>query len=187
MSINDLHGLLGLQPSSEEISDQIRRLSSLVDSPNAAIPVIKSYPDAVYHNYVTLGISLLFVRTPTDLILDSIDVYNVEAGTNGRMTSERGFSTYPVVPLTLTHGEEKIEIYGGTTGKEFVKSIGEPERKGGGSGPSSGSIGIWCEWKKVGLMVELDARGVQAWDKGKDAVWRVITLFPCDYYIKTSY
>ena len=67
------------------------------------------------------------------------------------------------------------------TGKDFVKVLGEPDRKGGGAGPSSGSIGIWCEWSKDGLMVEFggdEARGPQAWERGKDEVWKVITLFP---------
>jgi len=66
------------------------------------------------------------------------------------------------------------------TGKDFVAALGEPDRKGGGSGPSSGSIGIWVEWTRDGLMVEFggdDSRGPQAWERGKDALWRVISVF----------
>ena len=64
--------------------------------------------------------------------------------------------------------------------QELVSVLGEPDRKGGGAGPSTGSIGIWCEWSKDGLMIEFggdDARGPGAWERGKDAVWKVITLF----------
>ncbi|XP_006454648.1 hypothetical protein AGABI2DRAFT_189890 [Agaricus bisporus var. bisporus H97] len=67
-----------------------------------------------------------------------------------------------------------------TTGKEFVQALGEPDRKGGGTGPSSGSIDIWCEWTKDGIMVEFggsQAKGPNVWETGKDAVWKVVTLF----------
>jgi len=73
-----------------------------------------------------------------------------------------------------------VEIKQQSTGKDFVRCLGEPDRKGGGAGPLSGSIGIWCEWSRDGVMVEFggdEARGPQAWERGKDAVWKVITLF----------
>jgi len=65
-------------------------------------------------------------------------------------------------------------------GKEFIALLGEPNRKGGGAGPSSGSIGIWVEWTRDGLMVEFggeESRGPQAWERGKDAPWKVISIF----------
>jgi len=55
--------------------------------------------------------------------------------------------------------------------------MGEPERKGGGAGPASGSIGIWCDWPKEGIMIEFDASGPQAWEHGKDTKWRLLTLY----------
>ena len=194
MSSTDLRSLLGLSPSSSAISDHITRLSRLVNSVNvAAVAAVKSYPDTVYLNYFSLGLSLQFVPTKgykpavgaeragleeDKLVLDSIDIYN--ASTAVKNTSERTFSPYPLIPFTTVLKDGTLQVAQGTTGKEFVQVLGEPERKGGGSGPSNGSIGIWCEWTKEGTMIEFggdDARGPQAWERGKDAVWRVMTIF----------
>ena len=134
-----------------------------------------------------------------NLSLDSIYIYNVPKksqerakGTSVR-AAELAFATYPISPFDLTidaiakdkDGKTvprppKLEVTKETTGKDFVKALGEPDRKGGGAGPSSGSIGIWCEWTKDGIMVEFggdEAKGPQAWERGKDAVWKNITLF----------
>jgi hypothetical protein len=153
-------------------------------SANAVVPEIKIYPDAVYYNYFQLGISILFQPAagykPGDLsqldtsklFLQSIDIYN---------ESEIKYATYPSYPLVFFPSSTKtLSITPQTSGKDFVSALGEPDRKGGGNGPMSGSIGIWCEWPKLGLMVELggdDVRGPQAWEKGKDATWKTITLF----------
>lgn len=209
--------LLGDHPSSQRLSEYINSLASLVSSPDAAIPEVKSYRDAVYFNYYPLGLSLLFSPQndykPTtglkredlqvnNLILDSVDIYNVpkpvsslaEGAKMPRM-AELAFASYPVSPLVLplvaqaqsAEGAEpsairptSFDVQLSTSGKDFVATVGEPDRKGGGAGPSSGSIGIWCEWSKEGIMVEFggeEARGPQAWERGKDAVWRVITVF----------
>ncbi|KAH7104094.1 hypothetical protein BKA62DRAFT_693510 [Auriculariales sp. MPI-PUGE-AT-0066] len=73
-----------------------------------------------------------------------------------------------------------LALDAGTTGQQVLEQLGEPDRKGGGTGPSAGSIGIWCEWSRLGVMVEFggdEARGPQAWDKGKLAIWSNLTLF----------
>jgi hypothetical protein len=153
-------------------------------STNDVVPEIKVYLDAVYYNYYQLGISILFQPTvgykpegpsqldTSKLSLKSIDVYN---------ESEVKYATYPSYPLIFTPSDTKtISITPQTSGKDFVQALGEPDRKGGGNGPMSGSIGIWCEWSQLGLMVELggdDVRGPQGWEKGKDAKWKTITLF----------
>ncbi|KII93793.1 hypothetical protein PLICRDRAFT_405835 [Plicaturopsis crispa FD-325 SS-3] len=132
------------------------------------------------------------------LVLDSIDVYNMPkikrpgatASNKASRSAEAAFASYPVSPLILSLSgpskdgktrPDKLDVTPETTGKEFVECFGEPDRKGGGAGPSAGSIGIWCEWSKDGIMVEFggdEARGPQAWEKGKDAVWKIITIFP---------
>jgi hypothetical protein len=205
ITLPDIRHLLSLKPSSPELLNYI---STLVTVSGASViePEIKSYPDAVYFNYFKLGLSLLF--TPTSgykpkmnlsraelqddgLILDGIDLYNVPTSSNGKTKSAiLAYSTFPLTPLaiTLTPGivgdkprPDVLEITPVTTGKDFVGALGEPARKGGGAGPSSGSIGIWCEWAADGLMIEFggdEARGPQAWERGKDAVWKVISIFP---------
>jgi len=177
--------LLGLHPQSPKITDYLTSLS-------APAPEIKSYSDAVYFNYFSIGLSLLYKPSPNNnLSLDSIYIYNIKAKSS--RAPERTFSTYPSFPLVLSidaslkdkdgkllSRPQNLQVGADTPGKDFVQALGEPDRKGGGAGPSSGSIGIWCEWSKDGIMVEFggdEAIGPQAWERGKDAVWKIITLF----------
>ncbi|ESK98057.1 hypothetical protein Moror_493 [Moniliophthora roreri MCA 2997] len=133
------------------------------------------------------------------LIMDGLDFYNTPLQTSNPDTkksvrkAEVAFASHPVSPITLkldakvtdkdgnlASRPESFSAHRDSTGKDFVQAFGEPDRKGGGSGPSSGSIGIWCEWSKDGILVEFggaEARGPQAWERGKDAVWRVISIF----------
>lgn len=201
----DLTSLLGLSPSSDKLAVYLNTINS---SPHAQTPEIKSYPDAVYHNYFDIGLSLLYV--PVDgykptlgslpdnldlarLRLDSVIVYNISKTADSQVASPSStknvYSSYPSFPLFFCTSiigkdgklgpQETVEVKPGTTGKEFVAAFGEPDRKGGGTGPSSGGIGIWLEWSRQGLMVEFgESKGLQAWEKGKDAIWSVLTAFP---------
>lgn len=207
--VPDIQTLLGANPSADSITVFLK---DLVRHSNTSLtaPEVKSYSDAVYFNYYSLGISLLFIPQkwykPTgglkledlqvdSLVLDSINIYNAPKpkatptkSTTSNRTAELAFSTYSLSKWNLSLSpeasacnESSIEISLTTNGKDFVSCLGEPDRKGGGAGPSSGSIGIWCEWSKHGIMVEFggdEARGPQAWERGKDAIWRVITVFP---------
>jgi len=128
-------------------------------------------------------------------VLESIYVYNIppKNASHPRTTAETAYATYPHFPLALAliadvrdkDGKPiprppNLDVLADTSGKDFVQALGEPDRKGGGAGPSSGSIGIWCEWPKDGIMVEFggdEAKGPQAWERGKDAVWKIITIF----------
>lgn len=207
---SDLKQLLGQKPSSSALSEHISALVSKAAKPESITPEVKSYSDAVYFNYYPLGLSILFkpingYKPKTglkreelrddDLELDGIDIYNVpppKAGANAARATKSAYTTYPISPIVLSlvplppdkDGKaraEEISITPETTGKEFVLSMGEPDRKGGGAGPASGSIGIWCEWAKDGVMVEFggeESRGPQAWERGKDAVWKVVSIFP---------
>jgi hypothetical protein len=206
MSSQDIRSLLGVCPSSEQLNAYIAALAKVTTVSDRTVPEIKTYADSVYFNYFALGFSLLFVPKNgykpksglkrEDLIdrnlkLDGIDIYNVPIAkpTSSKVTSARhNFSTHPISPLVLSLPPSELKecppqlvVLPETTGKDFVAGLGEPDRKGGGAGPSSGSISIWCEWSKDGIMVEFggdEARGPQAWERGKDAVWSVITLFP---------
>lgn len=201
--------LLGANPSADSITVFLKDLVQHSNT-SLTVPDVKSYSDAVYFNYYPLGISFLFIPQngykPTgglkledlqvdSLVLDSINIYNApkhKATTTKTITSSRtaelAFSTYSMskwnlslAPEASASNESSIEISLTSNGKDFVSCLGEPDRKGGGAGPSSGSIGIWCEWLKHGIMVEFggdEARGPQAWERGKDAIWRVITVFP---------
>lgn len=198
----DLRSLLGCNPSSTELENYTAFLIAIAALDRPVSPEIKPYSDAVYFNYYKLGLSLQF--SPTDgykpssqdelkndkLSLDSIYLYNTFRG-----EGVSKFSPHPVSPILLKlnpnvrdkdgnllsrPGPSALEVHKDMSGKDFVKVLLEPDRKGGGTGPSSGSIGIWCEWSKEGLMVEFggaDASGPQAWERGKDALWKIITVF----------
>ncbi|KAF7800045.1 hypothetical protein EIP86_011288 [Pleurotus ostreatoroseus] len=200
----DVKQLLGLQPSSDQLSSYLSTISTLSEG-SSTIPEVKSYSDAVYFNYHTLGLSLLFKPVngykpktglkredlqDANLELDGIDIYNAlkpKEGAAGRQTKS-AYASYPVdtlklglTPIADKERPEYVVAKRSTTGKEFVSCMGEPDRKGGGAGPSIGSIGIWCEWSKDGIMVEFggeESRGPKAWETGKDAVWKVISIFP---------
>ncbi|KZT41318.1 hypothetical protein SISSUDRAFT_982046 [Sistotremastrum suecicum HHB10207 ss-3] len=190
--------ILGFSPASPEIADFLKKLSpDNIGSLNQG--EVKSYPDAVYFNYYKLGLSLQFVpqngyRPPTNativdldltrLTLDSIDIFNrsdtpEESQKSRPKSSSPKYDSFSALPIALPT-PTNFEISSQTTGKQFVEGLGEPSRKGGGSGPLSGSINIWCEWTEHGIMVEFggnDARGPQAWERGKDAVWAILTIF----------
>ena len=198
-NLSDLRDLLGHSPSSHQLTEYLSTLSTTTPSPE-----VKSYPDAVYFNYYSLGLSLLFVPVngykpgsnasrqdllDTHLILDGVDIYNSDNLTGETASHRSSYSPYPLTPIIIAITPETtsdttrssfLNITQSMLGKEFVALLGEPDRKGGGSGPSSGSIGIWVEWSRDGLMVEFggeSSRGPQAWERGKDSPWKVISVF----------
>jgi len=201
----DVKTLFGLPPTSQSVKEYISSLYSLANSGNDDKVRVKAYPDAVFVNYYSLGCSIEYrptngyrppsnVQSITDLqtdklALDKIDIYNSPPDDSEPETTQKAkskttpvFAKYPGLPLMISFSREpgSISVTSESTGKDFVAALGEPDRKGGGSGPSSGSINIWCEWTKEGFMVEFggrDARSPQAWDKGKDATWKVLSLF----------
>jgi hypothetical protein len=199
MSDSDLRDLLGHTPSSHQLTGYLSKFSTTIPTPE-----VKSYPDAVYFNYYSLGLSLLFVPVnghkpqsnatrqdllDTHLVLNGVDIYNSASSSNLAGETGSQYSPYPITPIVIAISPETggdtarpsfLNITQRMVGKEFVALLGEPDRKGGGSGPSSGSIGIWVEWTRDGLMVEFggeDSRGPQAWERGKDAPWKVISIF----------
>lgn len=196
--------LLGLSPSSKRLESSLTAIAPL---PVGAAPEIKAFSDSVYFNLYDIGISLVFhpkdgyrpkrgsAREELDsekLFLASVDIYNHQANltppTPSTTTSaprppsslKRTFAPFPSYPIAITHPSSSsssslstLLVNPKTTGKDFVVALGEPDRKGGGEG----SIGIWTEWTQLGVMVEFASGGLQAWDKGGDAVWKTVTIF----------
>ncbi|KAJ7169739.1 hypothetical protein C8R46DRAFT_1089838 [Mycena filopes] len=203
MAVSNIRGLLGVTPSSDALAQFIASF------PSAADPEVKSYSDAVYFNYYTLGLSLLFTpqngyKPATGLAAlfskgSTCTTYpNLLRPTRRRRALRRAKPSSHSLPFPGSHSvlavadhatdkdgkalsrPREFTVDADTTGKYFVECFGEPARKGGGAGPSSGSIGIWCEWSRDGLMVEFGgekAQGPQAWERGKDAIWKVISVF----------
>ncbi|SCZ98599.1 BZ3500_MvSof-1268-A1-R1_Chr3-1g05490 [Microbotryum saponariae] len=137
------------------------------------------------------------------LKLVGVDVYNPETwkgqeskGTENKKKLEyRPFPRYPIVisvpasavadaPTSTTtkntttatsdpSSPTTVLVHPTTQAHDFTSSLGEPDRKGGGAG----SMGIWCEWTQLGVMVEFASAGLEAWDKGRDVRWMVLSLF----------
>ena len=205
-STSDPRHLLGLSPTALPLLDYLSQVARLSGSDHVPDAEIKSYPDSLYKNYYSLGLSLMFVAKDgskfirdidpesDNLVLDSIDIYNAEpekekSNSKDGSSPKHNYTSYPALPLVLSllpttdaskPRSNELIITASSAGKEIVGALGEPDRKGGGTGPSSGSINIWCEWVKDGIMVEFggpNANGPHAWERGKDAKWRIITLF----------
>ncbi|GAA5867767.1 hypothetical protein JCM3774_003405 [Rhodotorula dairenensis] len=201
-----LSGFLGQAPFSSSYSPLLEQLASGLDTP-VADPVVKAYSDIVYLNYHSLGLSLSFepsggykpgrgtdldeVRTEGRngrLQCTGVDVYNHEEGTDDEQEGGQGgpprkrkgpgadYAPFPRYPILLPGGPHPFALDPATVGKDLVSHYGEPSRKGGGE--SGTSMGVWTEWTPEGVMVEWRSTGLGAWDKGGEATWSVVSLFP---------
>lgn len=204
MPTDDPRTLLGSPPSSSSLREYLQDVSNLAKSTDSINPEVKTYKDAIYMNYYALGLSMMFVGkagagplSPTDITsdnleLDSIDIYNCppQSGDPQKAAIKslaKVYTSHPASSITLpllpvenndsSSRATEMTITPTSTGKDIVSVLGEPTRKGGGAGPASGSIGIWCDWTKDGIMIEFDAGGPQAWEHGKDTKWKVLTLY----------
>ena len=199
----DTKDLFGLPPTSQRVKKFVSSLYSLATTGHHDEVKVKAYPDAVFVNYYALGFSIEYRPTngykpspntqsieelqTNNLALDKIDIYNhlyndePNATPPPRTKSNIAptFARYPDLPFMVTFSLEpkSISVSAGTTGKDFVAALGEPDRKGGGTGLSSESISIWCEWTKEGVMVEFGGQDARAWDTGGDARWKLVSLF----------
>jgi hypothetical protein len=177
--VMSLHNLLGSGPDSAALQNWLQTLIPGV-ADREIRPEVKAYKTIVYHNYPALGISLEYIQDSAGgLALDAIHVYNRHEKHKNDVTS---FSSYPGMPIVLHAGgsSSPLEASPSTTAKDFVQALGEPSKKGGGTGLGSGSINIWCEWNSCGVMVEFggpESRGHDAWDRGREAIWKELTLF----------
>ncbi|WVQ83482.1 hypothetical protein IAT38_005623 [Cryptococcus sp. DSM 104549] len=168
--------LFGLPPSSPRITSFLASLTpSSSASPNkGAEPDVKTYPDVIYHNYYSLGLSLCFDTTKG---LESVDIYNTpppssSAPPGPSRPGKAATPAYSPPPKILIHFPSSTMILPANPkdrkskdltlrrpltvlvrkemrGREFVRVLGEPGRKGSGSW-----VGVWLEWPKVGLCAE---------------------------------
>lgn len=174
MHLNTIqYELLGTKPDSTRKNEWITALREICGQENKS-PDVQIYSGSVYQDYPGLGLSLEYKDLGQEMILDSIHIFN--RSTNVSKDNKCAtFAKYPV--MNIDGREESFTIGPGTTAKEFVQTLGEPNRKGGGLGPLSGSIGIWCEWTNIGVMIEFGGVEAHGWDTGSDAIWKELTVF----------
>ncbi|KAG0654526.1 hypothetical protein C6P46_001606 [Rhodotorula mucilaginosa] len=129
------------------------------------------------------------------LTCSGVDVYNHEdeeedegAKKDGPPRKRKGpgahYAPFPRYPILLPapgspNSDSKptpFPLEPSTIGKTLVSHYGEPSRKGGGE--SGTSMGVWTEWTPEGIMVEWRSSGLGAWEKGGEAKWSVVSLFP---------
>lgn len=214
LALADLQPLLGIA-----LPDVEAHLSRVVAG--SMEKDVKTYPDATYHNYYALGLSLCFLPSSSPsssssvssaLILDSIDIFNPPPTPPKKAPKYAAppsplvfrFAETEVVLPARKAGEKEIryprgevlEVGPGTTGREIVRALGEPSRKGAG-----GWIGVWLEWSPVtllrgeervdvGVMLELNdpkvekmteeqkAKGIGGvWDRAAGWQWGSIKVF----------
>lgn len=202
LALADLAPLLGLPPG-PELSAALARVL-----PGSQEHEAKTYPDAIYHNYYALGVSLCFLPSG----LDSIDIFNPRPSTASSTVAPGkyapphdlvlAFADPEVVLPPRTKGEKEVRyprpdltVGRETPGREIVRALGEPSRKGAG-----GWVGVWLEWSpvalllgvdrvEVGIMLELSdpqtepsaeqkAKGVGGvWDRAAGWPWASIKVF----------
>lgn len=194
MHLDDLHSLLGSNPSSPRLNNFLANLS---DTPTGPQPDVKAYPDVLYHNYYDLGVSFCYTpaagssisarANPEDLVLDSIDIYHrseeeVVPPRPGRLPKPT-FDTFKGVPtefpLVATTKDESSAttpltsfiLDAETIGKDLVGKLGEPTKKGGGTRGQD----VYLEWAKLGIQIDLKDQGKEVTEeqkkRGLGGVW----------------
>ena len=115
----DPRSLLGLSPTSNQLSCYMKNLAELKGLSDTLVPEIKAYPDAIYMNHYTLGLSLMFVardgsknikKEDVDsdkLVLDSIDIYNASCQTRTHIPF--GVSNARIIVVCYKY---KVCVYG---------------------------------------------------------------------------
>lgn len=189
MVFQALRTLIGAPPHTQDIDACLSRLPSSPPSasstptlqlPAIPQPEIKVYPDALYINYHSLGISFCCLPlrkdvrlqagawTAEDVRIDSIDLYNPRLKPHGATEGRRRprgpewqkFVGLPLdIPLPASDGNESttFPLEATTTGKTLVSVLGEPSRKGGGIG----WVDVWLEWQLpnmngIGIHISLE-------------------------------
>ncbi|WVQ77444.1 hypothetical protein IAR50_007130 [Cryptococcus sp. DSM 104548] len=171
ISAISITSLFSLPPDALQFTTFISSLSAAAGiSPSK--PDIKTYSDAIYHNYYPLGVSFCFLPLQG---LDSVDVYNRDPhqSASSRLkgpvygTAPEVVFRFPSTTLTLPPRDTKSEeppqtierpiqmtLVAGTTGRDLVSCLGEPSKKGSG-----GWTGVWLEWTRAELSEGEDGEG----------------------------
>ncbi|KAG2173268.1 hypothetical protein INT43_004642 [Umbelopsis isabellina] len=124
---------------------------------NAPEPTIKTFKDATYRSWPTLGISFCFTIANGEEQLDSIDIFN------GRPQDK--FSVYC--------GEHPLGLSSSSKAHEIVSALGEPIKKGGGGNTR---MPCWVQYDTdQGFSVQVNLDGVH-WED-REMSWTSMAIF----------
>lgn len=200
MSLTTLHSFIGHHPSAAHIQTYLSALSTAPLDPET-----KTYPDVLYVNYHALGISLCCSRAEGDtrsldaqtgweeVVVESVDLYNPRPrDAPPKRSRKREWQRFKGLPLKIaspaTEATPILLLDANTTGTAIVSTLGEPTRKGGGTG----WVDVWLEYTTLGLQIDLqDPRGDEVvseeeqrrgmggvWDRAGRWVWSSCKVFP---------
>jgi len=124
--MNDLRALLARRINDIQLSNQISQWRDCEK---------KEFPDVLYMNYKSVGISLCF--TKSDQTVNSIFVYN--GGVDG-------FSKY--------EGDLPYSLSLNMTNADVVRLLGEPD----GKPPRGNVIPIFIDYKSLGLQIDFKTK-----------------------------
>lgn len=190
-ALSIFQSFIGHPPSAPHVQTY---LSSLTTAP--LDPETKTYSDASYVNYHVLGISLCCIRKDgaSEMLVESVDLYNPRptVAVQGRRSRKREFERFKGLPLSIRAPPNSADarpllLDASTTGTALVSALGEPTRKGGGTG----WVDVWLEYASLGLQIDLqDPRGDEVvseeeqrkgmggvWDRAGRWVWSSCKVF----------
>ncbi|GAA5836508.1 hypothetical protein JCM11251_007097 [Rhodosporidiobolus azoricus] len=167
-----LHTLLGEHSASPVLTAYLSSLrqqssSSISSTPE---PDVKIYSDTLFHNHLSLGLSLSFsplspspslnLKTASPSLLASLPLSGIDicnhttpappssaaraASTSAKQKDPeyKPFPAYPILLPTSASSPSSFALSPSTTGAQLVEALGEPARKGGGGV----GMGVWTEW-----------------------------------------
>ncbi len=186
--LDEWQQLVGTDPVAPSTVAAIRSMTGKSKLPQAQV---QAYPDVAYFNYHPIGVSLCCKakdgeRIPDNidgfqLVVESIDLFN-SAPPRPNRSNKPVFSQILGLPLPLS---DTFNLKPSTTGREFVIALGEPTKKGGGTG----WLDVWLEWSALGIQVDLrDPKGTETeeikkkglggvWDQAAGWVWVDLKIF----------
>jgi hypothetical protein len=114
---------------------------------DAPEPTIKTFPDASYRSWPSLGISLCFTMLDGKEQLDSIDIFN----------------GHPKDKFSAYEGSLPLEITSSSQAHDIVSKLGEPIKKGGGGNTR---MPCWVQYDTdQGFTLQINLDGVHWEDR----------------------
>ena len=215
MHLDNLYALLGNSPSASSIKTFLSELSGSSPTPTPEVKAYPDVVYHNYYDlgislcYVpTKGTKIPVNAQPGDLKLDTIDIYHNPASETAPIRPGRvpkpTFKTFSALPIEFPHvpvasssstgessttepatSQSNLLLDGSSVGKDLVKALGEPSKKGGGQF----WLDVYLEWPALGVQIDLKEQGKEiteeqkkkgmggVWDKAAEWGWSCLKVF----------